>query len=145
MGGRSDDVDVYTRISLGIAACTVVLTASFLGVVAIMSRSVEGVQSRVPWYLLIGAVVFVAFIVILEQYGATGREIILTATVSGVVGLALGALAVEGVIFTVRYPGEVFVSRLVVYFLAAGLIGTGVAYWALRHWREFTDRNRRHV
>lgn len=138
MNWPTGEVGVYTRISAGIAACTVVLTASFLGVVAIMSRDITGFQSRIPWYLLLGAVVFVAAIVLLEDHGADGREILLTAVVSGVTGLVVGVLSVEGVIFTVRYPEEVFVSRLVVYFLAAGLIGTGIAYWSLRHWREFT-------
>lgn len=140
MGARPAEFGFYTRVSIAISACTLVLTASFLGLLAIISGKIDGVQSRIPWYLLLGALVFVATIVILENYGADGREIIVTSTVSGLTGLVVGFLAVEGLFFTYRFPEEVFVSRLVVYFLAAGLIGTGVAYWSLRHWREFTGR-----
>lgn len=143
MSVRDDEVGVYTRVSIGIIASTLILTSSFLGVLAIASREIEGFQSRIPWYLLLAALVFVATIVILENYGADGREILLTSLVSGVTGLTVGLLSVEGIIYTIRFPSDVFISRLVIYFVAAGLIGTGIAYWALRHWREFTDRQSR--
>lgn len=142
MSPRTAEIEFYTRVSVVIAGCAVVLTASFLGLLAIVSGEVDGFQSRIPWYLLLASIVFVGTIVILENYGADGREIILTSTVSAVTGLVVGFLGIEGVIFTVRFPEDVFVSRLVVYFLAAGLIGTGIAYWSLRHWREFTRPNR---
>jgi high-affinity Fe2+/Pb2+ permease len=47
-------------------------------------------------------------------------------------------LSGEGLVYAAANPAEVLVSRTLLYFLAAGLVGTGVAYWALRHWREFT-------
>ena len=137
-----EEVGFYTRISIVIVICTIVLTASFLGVLALLSREIAGFPARIPWYLLATAIVFVATIVVLENAGADGREILATSVVVAVIGFILTSLSVEGLIYTIRFPEEVFVSRLVVYFLSAGLIGTGLAYWALEHWREFTDPSR---
>ncbi len=140
MSERGRKVGFVGRASMVIVSATLLLTASFLGILATINREIAGVQSRIPWYLLIAGLAFVTTIVLLEDYGATGREIIVTSTVVGILGFIVGSLSVEGVIFTIRFPEDVFVSRLVLYFLAAGLIGTGVAYWALRHWREFTGK-----
>lgn len=128
----------YLRISGIIVLCTLVLTFSFLGVLAFVSGDFETPLVRLPWYLLVGAAGFVASIVLLEQVGGQGIDVIVTASVNGAFAMIIAALTVEGILFTVRNPGDVFVSQLVLYFLAAGLAGTGIAYWALRHWREFT-------
>ena len=47
----------------------------------------------------------------------------------------------EGVLFAFRNPELVFVSQLVYYFIAAALIGTGIGYWGVRHWREFAGQS----
>ena len=54
-----------------------------------------------------------------------------------VVGLVLVGFAGEGVVYAVRDPEAVFGRQLIVYFVAAALICTGLGYWLLRHWREF--------
>lgn len=136
-GGRRS---FYTRITVIIAACTVILTFSLLGILAIVSGDLTATSDRLPWYLVVGALAFVASIVLLEGHGATGREIIVTASITAIWSFVLIALAIEGLRFTVQQPEEVFVSRTLLYFLAAALMGTGVAYWALHHWREFTGR-----
>lgn len=130
----------YARISLVMGICTLLLTFSFIGILALLSGEVGDPMSRLPWYLLVSALAFVATIVVLEVYGAGGQEIIVTATVIALWAFLLIALSVEGMIFTVNHPEDVFVSRHVLYFLAAGLLATGIAYWALHHWREFTGR-----
>ncbi len=132
---------VYARITVVIACCTLLLTFSFVGLLAIVSGTADAVTARLPWYLVVGALAFVATIVLLELYGATGREIIITASFTGAWAVVLVGLGVEGVRYTINHPEEVFVSRLVLYFLAAGLLGTGIAYWALHHWREFTTQS----
>ncbi len=139
-GGRRT---FYTRITIIIAACTVILTFSLLGVLAIVSGEMTATSDRLPWYLVVGALAFVASIVLLEGHGATGREIIVTASITAIWSFVLIALAIEGLRFTIEQPEEVFVSRTLLYFLAAALMGTGVAYWALHHWREFTGRGDR--
>lgn len=121
-----------------IAACTLVLTASFIGVLAFAHGRVDGLPGRVPWYLIVGAAVFVATIVLLEGTGASGAEIIVHSLVIGVVGFVLVTLSVEGAVFTVKHPQAVLVSRLPLYFLAASLAATGIGYWGVKHWREFT-------
>lgn len=126
------------RVALLVAASTVVLTAAFVGVVALVSGNVHGASSRVPFYVFGGAVVFVVTMVALENPGEEGVPI-LTATVGvSLLGFALLALGGEGVIYAAANPGSVFGSQLVVYFLAAALVCTGTAYWGINHWREFT-------
>lgn len=135
-GGRG----FFLRVSLLISVCTLILTASFVGVLSFLSGHIMGLQGRTPWYIVVAAVVFVATVILLEGYGATGQTIIVTAIITtAAAGLAI-PLAIEGVYFAIRFPEEVFVSQLVLYFFAAGLFGTGLGYWGLNHWREFTGR-----
>lgn len=129
----------YVRALLLIGGCTILLTASFIGVLAFLSGEVQAASSRIPWYLVIAALIFVATIILLEEGGDDGSTIIIAALLFSVLGFILVSLAVEGVFFAVSYPELVFVSQLVLYFFAAGLIGTGVGYWALNHWREFSN------
>jgi FlaA1/EpsC-like NDP-sugar epimerase len=133
---------VVFRTSVLIVSCTLLLTASFIGSIAAVSGDIYGFEARVPWYLVTAAGVFVATIVLLEINEAIGRTIIVTAIFTGVVSFFLISLAVEGVIFTLNNPATVFVSQLILYFFAAALIATGIGYWGLRHWREFTANQR---
>lgn len=128
----------FLRVGALILGCTLLLTASFVGILAVFSGDVTTFKSRIPWYLLIGAAVFVGTIVLLEENGAHGRTILATALLTTVLAFILVSLGVEGFIFTLENPDTVFVSQLVLYLLAAGLIGTGVGYWGLNHWREFS-------
>lgn len=130
--------EFFLRVLLVIGFCTVLLTASFVGVLAVISGEVESASSRIPWYLVITAAVFVGTIILLEEGGADGSTIITSALLFSILGFAVISLAVEGIFFAIEYPELVFVSQLVLYFFAAGLIGAGVGYWALNHWREFS-------
>lgn len=121
-----------------VAAATVLLTAAFVGVVALGAGSTAGVRGRVPFYVFGGAVLFVATLVTLEDPEAGGVPILTTTVAVSILGFALLALAGEGFLYAGRNPGGVFGSTLVVYFVAAALVCTGAVYWALNHWREFT-------
>lgn len=145
MGSAEDRQQFFIRIAVIMGACTLLLTFSFVGVLAIISGNLGDASGRLPWYLVIAALAFVAVIVILEVYGATGREIIISAIMTGVWGFIVTALSIEGVLYAVSHPEEVFTSQLVLYFLAAAMLGTGIAYWALHHWREFTEDSSRRL
>lgn len=127
------------RLLAVIAFCTLLLTASFVGVLAIVSGDVTNLFSRVPWYVVVASIAFIATILLLETANADGQAVILSAGFIGVLAFVATLLSVEGVLYAVEYPGRVFVSQLVLYLFAAGLIGTGLGYWALNHWREFTQ------
>lgn len=139
MNGGPSRRQFFSRVLFVIGFCTVLLTASFVGVLAVLSTEVTGVADRLPWYIVLAAGVFVGTIVLLEESGSDGGTIIVSAILLGGLGFVLVALAVEGFIYAVTYPELVFVSQLVLYLLAAGLIGTGVGYWAVNHWREFSN------
>ncbi|WP_158058221.1 hypothetical protein [Halorussus halophilus] len=132
------DREFLARAGGAVAASTVVLTASFVGVVAFFTGSANGVGGRLPFYVLTMAVAFAATIFALDDPEADGSRVISATAGVTVASFVLVTLAGEGFVYAVRFPGKVLASNLLVYFAAAGLICTGLAYWALRHWREFT-------
>lgn len=129
----------FLRVSVIIAIATVFLTASFIGVLALLEGDITGIPSRVPWYLAVAALGFVITIVLLEEQGASGASIITTALIIAVVVFTITSLGVEGMLYATENTGQVLTSELIPYFLAAALIGTGFGFWAIRHWREFID------
>lgn len=129
---------IIIRIALLIIGCTILLTATFVGFLALVGGRIEGSNSRIPWYIVLSATLFVATIVLLEFNDADGKTILVSAIVTGAISFVLIFFSIEGLIFAINYPEEVFVSQLVIYFFAAALVATGIGYWGLRHWREFT-------
>ena len=124
--------------AVGLVAASTLLTASaMMGGLALFTGSAIGIGSRVPYYVLGGAAVFTALVVWLELRIDDGLTIISVSLAVGVVALLLIGLGVEGLYFGYRNPQRML-SNLFVYLLAAGLISTGVIFWAVRHWREFT-------
>lgn len=130
------------RLAALVAASTVVLAAAFVGVLAVLAGDVAGFGTRLPVYVLAMAVAFVTTVVYVERGAgppaADGRAVL--ATTAGVACLTFLVVALfgEGVTYAVRYPGRVLASTRLLYVLAGGLLATGLGYWALRHWREFT-------
>lgn len=136
----TDAQSFYLRVGGLIVVCTLLLTASFVGVLALFSGEISAVASRIPWYLVVTAGFFVGTIVILEESNVHGRAIITTALLAGFFGGGAVALGFEGLLYTLENPKIVLGSQLGLYFLAAGLIATGIGYWALNHWREFSGQ-----
>ena len=122
-----------------IISSTIILTASFIGILSFLDGNTTGLSARNPYYLVFAALIFTVSVIFLERNDVAGRIIIATAIAMGVASFILLALAFEGIIYTVNNPEEVFVSQLILYFIAAGLVGTGFGYWALKHWRELTS------
>lgn len=132
----------YVGILVGlIAASTLLVTSSLVGVLAVTEGLVDGIGTRVPYYVLATAVVFVALVVLLEMRLDDGSTIITTTVVVSAVMLVVISLSVEGLLFGLQFQEQLF-SNLLPYFLAAGLISTGLIIWAVRHWREFVHQTR---
>lgn len=125
------------QVALLVAVSTVLLTADFVGVLALLSGNAAGLDDRFPVYVLVMAIAFVITIVGLAHYDAEGRTVLSAATGVSVLALVAGALAGEGVRYAVREPATVFDVQLLFYLLAAGLIGTGLSFWTVNYWREF--------
>lgn len=126
------------RLGVVAAGCTLLLTASFVGVLALVEGATD-VRGRLPAYVLALAVAFSVTVFLAEQRHGDGRAIIATAAGVGLVAFFGSMLAVEGLVYAVANPYDVFDTSRLPYLLAAGLLGTGVGYWALNHWREFTS------
>lgn len=124
-----------------IAASTLLVTSSLVGVLALTEGLTAGPGGRVPYYVLAASIVFVALLVTLEMRLEDGARIITTSSVVAGVSLVVISLGIEGLLFGATYPGRLL-SNLLPYFLAAGLISTGLIIWAIRHWREFVRQTR---
>ncbi|MEF8775965.1 MAG: hypothetical protein V5A43_05625 [Haloarculaceae archaeon] len=120
-----------------VVASTLVIASAMMGGLAILTGAAEGVGYRVPFYVLGGAAVFTGLVIYLEMHVDDGLLIISVSLAVGLVAFVLITLGVEGLYFSVRKPDRML-SNLSVYLLAAGLISTGIIFWAVRHWREFT-------
>lgn len=127
----------FARRTAGfVLGSSLVLTASFVGGLGLASGELTHITSRLPFYSLGMAAVFVTAIFGLIRYDADGITAMLGAVGIAIVGFVLIALTGEGVLYAIRFPGRVFGSQLLLYFLAAGLIGTGLGYWLLVFWRD---------
>jgi hypothetical protein len=124
-----------------IAGSTLVVTASLIGVLALTEGLVDGVGGRIPYYVLAAAVVFVVLVVFLEYQLDDGSLIITTSSVVAAVSLVAVALSFEGILFAIENQNSLF-SNLLPYFIAAGLISTGLIIWGVNHWREFVTQTR---
>lgn len=122
-----------------ILASTLVLTASFIGIVAFITGFVADFEQRLPIYVLVAAIIFVVVIVALDEEDAPGWPVISTTLSVSFLGFLLVTLSGEGLRYSVSKPSELVSSQLVFYFIAAGLFCSGVGFWALHHWREFAS------
>jgi hypothetical protein len=129
------------RASGAVVASTVVLTASFVGVVSFLTSAATGVGARLPFYVLAMAITFAGTIFFLDEPTADGTRVIVATLGVSVASFVFTALSAEGFVYAIRFPERMLASNLLVYFVAAGLICTGLAFWALRHWREFAGEN----
>lgn len=134
---RTSD-SVPGRVFGAIAGVTVVLTASMIGVVGLLSGEGTGVSERFSYYVLLTAIAFVVSLWKLDDDDVDGTTVLIATSGIAIGSGTLFSLAVEGVIFGSRNPERIVGSQLIVYFVAAGLICTALGMWCLRHWREFT-------
>ncbi|MFB6162158.1 MAG: hypothetical protein ABEJ86_01780 [Halococcoides sp.] len=125
------------RVVGAVLGSSLVLTASFLGIVALVSGEIADLPGRLPFYVLGAAVVFTVAMFALEDPGDHGVPIVTTTAALSVLGFVLLTFGAEGVRYAILNPTVVLTANVVVYFLAAGLICTALGYWALHHWREF--------
>jgi FtsH-binding integral membrane protein len=126
-----------TRAVLGVAGLTILLTCAFVGLLAFASPETPAVGSRLAYYVLVMAVVFVVAVFRLDDRERQGTSVLSAVTAVSVAAFVLVTLAVEGVIYAFDNPGALVASQLILYVLAAALICTGVSVWGLHHWREF--------
>lgn len=136
-----DDVPRQKVLRLGglIFVSTCLLTLDLIGILAFVDASPPEFWARFPYYLLAAASMFVGSLFYLEGQFSNGGHIILSAVGIGAMGLVVVAMAVEGLRFSITSPGNVFTKNVLVYFLTAGLLCTGLGYWIIRHWREYVS------
>jgi len=125
------------RVVALVVASTLVLTTALLGAVAFATATASGAPTRLPYYVLGGAVLFVALVFQFERRAFDGRTVILASGGLAVVGTGLLVLVGEGAAYVAAHPNRVFSSQPVLYLLAVGVCCTGLAHWGLNHWREF--------
>jgi FtsH-binding integral membrane protein len=122
-----------------IAGCTLVLTAVFVGIVALASGQAAGLVGRLPLYVLATAVAFLAVLLVADHDRTHGMTILGRSVAVAVVCFVTVSLGTEGVVYAVRYPETVVGSHLFVYLLSAAVIASGLGYWAARNRRDVSD------
>lgn len=138
MGNRRFSRSTVAQAGVFVVLSTVMLTASFLGIVALVTGEVVGISTRLPFYVLSMSIAFVGAIVTFEEEFRDGRQILQLSVIGAIATFVFVTLGAEGIAFLIQNPEEVVASHLLFYILAAGLIGTGIGYWTMRHWGEFT-------
>lgn len=129
---------LLSRVFLTVAASTVLLTAAFVGIaVVIEGQIVAGLTTRLPVYVLVFALAFIVSLLKLDNRNRDGMQILIATCGIGIVAALLFGLATEGAIYLAHEPETLLRRGLIVVFLAAGIICTGLGIWGVRHWREF--------
>lgn len=126
------------RVGGIVVGCTFALTASFFGAVAIVTGEANGLAGRLPFYVLGAAIVFVVALVVLDDLLVDGVAILQGAGGVGVGAFVFFTLGVEGIAFAVSDPGKVVATQLFLYVVAAGMIASGIGFWAIRHGKSLT-------
>lgn len=132
------DESFYARVGGLILGCTGILTLAFFGIVAFITGETPGIASRIPFYVLGMAAVFVTGIIVMEQHARRreAQRVLWAATTISIMGFFFLALAGEGLLYAARNPDTALASERVLYVIAAGLIGTGIGYWGVRNWKD---------
>ena len=133
------DRETMVRVVGYVGVSTLFLTAMFYGIVAVITGSVTDFERRLPVYVLVAAIAFVVVVVMLEDENAPGTPILVSTLVVGGMAFLGISLSGEGVLYAVANQSTVVSSQLFFYIIAAGLICTGIGYWAIHHWREFAE------
>jgi len=116
--------------------CTIVLTAVFLGGVALVAGRAAGFVARLPLYVLASAVAFIAVLLVADHARAHGTTVLGRAVGVAAVGFATVSLGTEGLVDALRYTDTVVGSHLFVYLLSTAVVASGVGYWAARNYRD---------
>lgn len=135
--GESVTAGTVARVVVPILGSTVLLTAAFLGILSLITGGAAGFSTRFPYYVLLMSFGFVAALFLLERPNFEGTQILVATLGLTVTIFVVVTLAGEGLTYAMRNPGDVFVSNLILYLVAAALIGSGLAFWSVRHWREY--------
>lgn len=126
-----------SRALFTIVGSTILLTAAFVGVAALVSGELAGATDRLPYYVLFFAVVFILTLWKLDDRRRDGTAILIAVTGISVGASILTVFAYEGAAYAYSDPSNVIERNLIVWFTAAAAICTGLGFWGLRHWREF--------
>lgn len=118
---------------------SIAISVAFVGLLALVTGRAAGIGNRVPLYAVVFSIAFTAIVFSLERHLADGSTILLTAVVFSISTAVVFVLDVEGVLFAIAYPDELVASQLILYFFAAGCLSTGLVYWGVKHWREFSS------
>lgn len=128
------------RIGAVIVVCTAALTLSFIGIYAFVTGQAGDVINRVPFYSLGMAVVFVTMVIALEQRHRksprASRDTLVVAMTTAIVTFVFITLGGEGFVYAARRPDQALAAQRFLYLVAAGLISTGIGYWAVENRRQ---------
>lgn len=135
--GIADRERVVERAPI-IGASLVPVAALAVGAASFVDGATAGFGTRLPVYVLAGAVVFVGALLMMRYSPEDGATVLRRATVAGFLGVVVVGLGTEAVVYglLVVAPG------LSLYLVSAATIACGLVYWSLRNWHTVDDLTR---
>lgn len=124
------------RLGAVVGGSTLGLTMGFFGLIALLTGDAAGALDRLPLYVFGFAATFVGTLVTFEDRRSDAETVLRAASVTAAANFVLVVFASEGLVYALRYPGEVVSSKLFVYVLSAGMIATGLGFWLANHYDE---------
>ena len=116
---------------------TLVFTLAAVGLVGLINGQNTGSDERLGFYVLFSSVVFIVTIYSIEKTKRKNAMDIMKVVIAiTIFGFVLVSLSGEGLVRIVQGTGYTLQTYL--YLVTGGLLCSGVGWWVIRHWKEYT-------
>jgi hypothetical protein len=120
-----------------VALFTLIFALATVGLIGLFNGENVGNEQRLGVYVLFSSVLFIITIYYIEKMGKRNAfEVIKVVMAITILGFVLASLSGEGLVRVIR--GTEYTLQMYLYLITGGLVCSGVGYWAIRHWKEYT-------
>ena len=127
----------FGKLGFQIGLFTVIFALAAVGLVELVEGRAMGSDQRLGFYVLFSSILFIFTIYSIEKAKRRdGFDVMKVVIAITIVGFIIASLSGEGLIRVVQGAG--YTSQTYVYLITGGLVFSGVSYWAIRHWKEYT-------
>lgn len=123
----------------GVLGASLVAVAGLaVGTASVVNGSTPGLWTRVPVYVLAGAVVFIGALLAMRYSPRDDSTVLGRASLAGFLGFLVVGLGNEAMIYALI----VFAPDLSLYLASVAVVSCGLVYWSLRNWHDVDDLTR---
>ncbi len=141
-GGITGALKLIGRSRLGklgfqVTLFTLIFALATVGLIGLVNGENVGSEQRLGVYVLFSSVLFITTIYSIEKTGRRNAfEVIKVVMAITILGFVLASLSGEGLVRVMQ--GTEYTLQIYLYLITGGLVCSGVGYWAIRHWKEYT-------